>query len=210
LTRFYFRSTLLFQKQYEERAMPRIEPLSPPYTPEQETRIAAHMRRDAKVPPLAIFRTVARHPALQDAIKPLGRFHLLPDPGRSASLALREREIVIDRVCARCGCEYIWGVHVASFAGEAGLTPEQVTATASGDAEDPAWSDRDRLLIRLVDALHDTASVSDGLWRELRARWSETQLLELLILAGWYHAISYVATGTCMELEPWAPRFPRR
>ena len=190
--------------------MPRIEPLSPPYTPEQEARIGAYMRRDAKVPPLAIFRTYARHPALQDAIKPLGRFHLIPEPGRSLSITLRAREIVIDRVCARCRCEYEWGVHVASFAREAGLTPEQVRATASGDANDPAWSEEhDRLLIRLVDELHDTAAVSDALWRELAMRWSETQLLELLTLAGWYHAVSYLINGVCMELEPWAPRFPQ-
>jgi 4-carboxymuconolactone decarboxylase len=99
-------------------------------------------------------------------------------------------------------------VHVASFAREAGLTPQQVAATARGDAEDPAWLERDRLLIRLVDELHDTAALSDELWRELTAHWSETQLLELLILAGWYHAISYLANGVHMELEPWAPRFP--
>ena len=52
--------------------MTRIEPLSPPYTPEQEARIGSYVRRDAKVAPLAIFRTFARHPALQDAIKSLG------------------------------------------------------------------------------------------------------------------------------------------
>jgi len=190
--------------------MPRIEPLSPPYTPEQEARIGAYMRRNAKVPPLAIFRTYARHPALQDAVKPLGRFHLVSEPGRSVSITLRAREIVIDRVCARCRCEYEWGVHIASFARAAGLTREQVRATASGDANDLAWSEeQDRLLIRLVDELHDTAAVSDALWRDLAVHWSETQLLELLILAGWYHAVSYLANGVRMELEPWAPRFPQ-
>ena len=190
--------------------MPRIEPLLPPYTPEQEARIGAHMRKGATVPPLAIFRTFARHPALQEALQSLGRFHLADDPGKSASLPPRDREIVIDRVCARCGCEYEWGVHVASFAKKVGLSPAQVTATVRGDADDPAWSERDRLLIRLVDDLHDGASVSDGLWQALTAQWSEMQLLELLILAGWYHAVSYLANGVQMELEPWAPRFPAR
>ncbi|HEV7760231.1 MAG TPA: hypothetical protein VGO78_14620 [Acidimicrobiales bacterium] len=28
---------------------------------------------------------------------------------------MRDREIVIDRTCARCGCQYEWGVHVAFF-----------------------------------------------------------------------------------------------
>src|SRR5262249_44445737 len=126
--------------------MPRIEPLSPPYTPEQEARIRPYSTRNAAVPPLAIFRTFARHPALQDAIKPLGRFNLVPDPGKSATLDERDREIVIDRVCARCGCEYEWGVHVATFARRVGLTDEQIAATARGTADDVAWPARDRLL----------------------------------------------------------------
>jgi 4-carboxymuconolactone decarboxylase len=189
--------------------MPRIEPLSPPYTPEQEARVGALMPKGATVPPLAIFRTFARHPALQDAITSLGRFNLVPDAEKGASLAPRDREIVIDRVCARCGCEYQWGVHVASFAREVGLTAAQVIATARGGIDDPAWSERDRLLIRLVDELHDSARISDGLWPALAAQWSEEQLMELLVLAGWYHAAAYLANGVGLELEPWAARFPR-
>ena len=50
---------------------------------------------------------------------------------------------------------------------------------------------RDSLLLRLVDELHDSSSVSDALWEELAALWTEPQLIELLMLAGWYHAISY-------------------
>jgi len=30
--------------------------------------------------------------------------------GRKASLSLRDREVVINRVCARCKAEYEWGV----------------------------------------------------------------------------------------------------
>src|SRR4051812_29406070 len=37
-------------------------------------------------------------------------------------LSLREREIVIDRTCALNGCEYEWGVHVATFSDAAHLT----------------------------------------------------------------------------------------
>ena len=40
-------------------------------------------------------------------------------------LTLRQREIVIDRVTARCGSEYEWGVHVAFFAKRAGLDAAQ-------------------------------------------------------------------------------------
>ena len=72
-----------------------------------------------------------------------------PAPGRNSAPAacwiagrsrLREREIVIDRTCARTGCEYEWGVHVATFAGAAHLTEEQVRATVLGAATDACWS----------------------------------------------------------------------
>jgi 4-carboxymuconolactone decarboxylase len=189
--------------------MPRIEPIKPPYTPEQERRIQPPTDQASKVPPLAIFRTFARHPRLQDAIKTLGQFYLRDEPGRSMSLTPRDREIVIDRVCARCHCEYEWGVHVASFAKAVEFSAEQVAASVNGAADDPAWAARDRLLLGFVDALHDHARVPDELWQAMAAVWSEEQLLELLILTGWYHAIAYLANGTEMELEPWAPRFPK-
>jgi hypothetical protein len=35
---------------------------------------------------------------------------------RQLSLSMRQREIVINRVTALCGCEYEWGVHIAFFA----------------------------------------------------------------------------------------------
>src|SRR5436309_8951770 len=85
-------------------------------------------------------------------------------------VSLREREIVIDRTCARCGCEYEWGVHVAFFADRVGLTAPQVTSLTHGGAADAGWADpRERLLIRAVDALHDRSDIDDGLWAELDA-----------------------------------------
>ncbi len=85
-------------------------------------------------------------------------------------VSLRHREIVIDRTCARCGCGYEWGVHIAFFAQRAGLTPEQVRATVRGDANEPAWTDEERLLIRMVDELHDSATLSDEACRSRAAR----------------------------------------
>jgi len=124
------------------------------------------------------------------------------------SLPMRDREIIIDRTCARCGCEYEWGVHVAFFAARVGLSARQVTSLAHGDAADPCWADeRDRLLIEAADALHDTAGLGDDLWHRLAAVFSDEQLLDLLMLAGWYHAISFAANGTRIACEDGAPRF---
>ena len=42
----------------------------------------------------------------------------------------------------------------------------------------------------------------------LRKHWSDEQLVELVVLAGFYHTISFVVNGLGVELEPGAPRFP--
>jgi len=183
---------------------PRIRPLEPPYAPAVEAGLQAMMPRSAPVEPLRLFRTFVRAPAMADAMTALGRFVL----GREFALDLHDRELVIHRVCARCGCEYEWGVHAAFFGPRAGLSAAQLDATVTDAPDAPTWSERDALLVRLVDQLHDTAAVSDALWRQLAATWSEEQLLELLLLAGWYHAIAYLANGARVELEPWAARFP--
>jgi hypothetical protein len=127
---------------------------------------------------------------------------------RRLSLGLRDREILIDRTCARCACEYEWGVHVAFFAERAGLTQDQITSLVEGAADDPCWvTPRDRALIRAADALHEESTIDDELWQELLEHFSEPQLLDLSMLCGWYHAISFTANMACVDLEDGAPRF---
>ena len=66
------------------------------------------------VPPLVLFRTMARSPRVFAKMFAGG----LLDKG---PLSLRQREIVIDRTTARLGCEYEWGVHIAFFAERVGF-----------------------------------------------------------------------------------------
>jgi alkylhydroperoxidase family enzyme len=121
---------------------------------------------------------------------------------------VHNREIVINRTCARCGCVYEWGVHVAFFADRAALTPEQVRATFRGDANDPAWSSEELLLVRLVDELHDTADISDQLWKALATAFSTEQIFELIALVGFYHTVSFFANGLRLGAEPSAAAPP--
>lgn len=183
---------------------PRIAPLEPPFAPQLQALLT-------KITPpgapgiLALFRVLALHPDLADRMSGWGGFLL----GRRASLTLRDREVVINRVCARCGAQYEWGVHVAAFGEAAGFSAAQNAAIASPDADDGALTARDRLLVQMVDELHDTAAVGDALWTQLEAQWTVPQLLELLMLAGWYHAISYVCNAARVPLESWGARWTR-
>ena len=141
---------------------------------------------------------------MTDAMSGWGGYEL----SRRLSLPMRDREIIIDRTCARCGCEYEWGVHVAFFAGRVGLSSQQITSLTHGGACDPCWADeRDRLLIEAADALHDAAGLGDDLWHRLARLFSQEQLLDLMMLAGWYHAISFTANGARVACEDGAPRF---
>jgi alkylhydroperoxidase family enzyme len=157
------------------------------------------------VEPLRLFRTLAVHEDFASRMRPLGA-GILGHP----RLDPRERELLILRTCARAGAEYEWGVHALAFGKPLGLTDDQLAATtrAGGSAGDPAWSETDAQLIAAADALYDTATIPDELWGKLAARLSDDQLLELVIVAGWYRLISYVINAAKIELEPWAARFP--
>jgi alkylhydroperoxidase family enzyme len=123
--------------------MPRIVPLEPPYEPEIQGQFDRIMRG---APPLMLFRVIGSNARAWEKF----RAGSLLDRG---PLTLREREIVIDRTCARTGCEYEWGVHVATFADAAGLTEAQVRATVLDGADAPCWSPAEQALIAAVDAL---------------------------------------------------------
>jgi 4-carboxymuconolactone decarboxylase len=181
---------------------PRIAPLAPPFAPAVTEELARWQPPGKE--PIALFRTLTRHLPLARAIYPLGHFFL----SDQTSLAIRDREIVIDRVCARCGCQYEWGVHARVFGRAAGLGAAELTAIVRDGSEKECWAQSDRLLIRMADELHETATISDDLWPELARNWSEQQLFELLALAGQYHSISFLANSLRVPLEVWAPRFP--
>jgi alkylhydroperoxidase family enzyme len=187
------------------QTQPRIVPLKPPYAPEVEEMLLRWMPPGAPMEPLALFRTLAVHGELMSRMRPLGSGIL-----NHGLVAPRDREIVLLRTCARAGAEYEWGVHAEAFAHRVGLTREQLASTAAGtDApSDPCWSPPEAFLVRLADELHDTATVSDELWAALAERYSEPQLLELVVTAGWYRTLAYVINAARVPLERWAARFP--
>ena len=182
--------------------LPRIAPLEPPYEPSTGDLLARMMPPGQ--PPIGLFRTFARNPTMTEAMHGWGSYLL----SRRLSVSMREREIVIDRVCARCGCEYEWGVHVAYFAERVGLTREQIASLTYGGPDDECWTERrERTLITAVDALHNLADLDDTEFAAMRQWYDDAALLDLVLLTGWYHAISFVARTAGVGLEPDAPRF---
>jgi hypothetical protein len=182
--------------------MIRIAPVQPPYDDDTGEQLARMMPPGAE--PILLFRTFAKNLPMASAMVSWGSYEL----SRRLSLSMRDREILIDRTCARCGCEYEWGVHIAFFADRVGLSTGQIASVTHGSADDACWTDaRDRLLVRAADALHDRATINDALHDELVAVFTEPELLDIYMLCGWYHAISYAANAAGVDLEPGAPTF---
>lgn len=172
---------------------PRIAPLEPPYDDAQAEVL------ERLGPPIALFRVLARRPELARGIAGWGRYYL----SRQSALTLRQRELVIDRVTALCGADYEWGVHIAVFAEKAGLTGDQVRSLAGGSAADGCWRDPDdRAVIAAVDQLHATADLDEPTWVALVDAVGEDGALDVLLVAGWYHAISYAVRALRLPMEP--------
>ena len=171
---------------------PRIVPAEAPYDEAVQAQFDRLM--PPGVAPLVLFRTLAKDARLFSRFMGAG----LLDRGH---LSLRERELAINRTCAQTGCDYEWGVHVALFKEKAALSDEDVKALAIESLDEGPWSSRERLIIALMDALHTTSRIEEGLWEALRAEFEEMQLVELIMLAGFYHTVAYLCNGLDIPLE---------
>jgi hypothetical protein len=156
-------------------------------------------------PPFIHYRILARGPQLLDAYLQSVAYS---DPKH---LTVRQREVFLLRVTGRCRNAFEWLPRVRYFAESSGLTDAQLEASVQGTPHDEAWEPNDRLLIRLADELHDTASVSDGLWSDLRSDFTQEALLQLILMAGHYPTNAYLAAGLRLPVEPRVKRqFPSR
>jgi len=178
--------------------MSRIQPLAPPYARDIQQTFDLIMKGKE---PLMLFRTIA----VSERAWTKFRAGSLLERG---PLKLRDREIVIDRTTALANCEYEWGVHVAVFAEHAELTEEQITATCNAKPDASCWSDAERALISAVDALHGRATLDQAEFDRLRQYYDDAQILEILLLCGFYRTVSYIANALDLPLESKGARFP--
>jgi alkylhydroperoxidase family enzyme len=110
--------------------------------------------------PPRIFTTLSRHRSLY---RRWLRFAGGLMPG--GKLPRVDSELVILRVAHNSGSDYEWGHH-ERMGQAAGLTEAQVHAAAApGDgAEGAVFDERQRLLLRAADELHEHRDMSDELW----------------------------------------------
>jgi 4-carboxymuconolactone decarboxylase len=177
---------------------PRIAPLSPA----ERDPAADELLRSVARPgghALNIFATLVRHPGLCRRWLPFGGKLL------AGKLAPRERELAILRTGWRCQAVYEWGQHVL-IGREAGLTDADIRRIQAGP-DAPGWDPFEATVLRAVDELHDDACVSDATWAALAERYDDRQLIELLMLVGQYHLVSFALNSLGVQREPDVPGF---
>jgi alkylhydroperoxidase family enzyme len=177
---------------------PRIDPITEPDVELTEI-LATALTHDGR--PLNIFGTLGKHPKLLKRFNLLGGFLL-----NKGLVPARERELVILRVGANAHAEYEFGQHTV-IGRNCGLTDDEIIGLTRGpDAHN--WSPDDRALIALADELHADDCVTDSTWSDLRGRWDDAELVELLIVAGFYRLVSGFLNSTGVQLDDGIPGFP--
>ena len=174
--------------------------LDPPYPPETQKLFDLVMPEGME--PLRLFRALAVNARIFPRFMRAGVLDRGP-------VEIRYRELAIHRTTARCDSEYEWGVHVNAFARPLGLSEDWIRATCEADADDPIWTPDEAAIVRLCDELHETSTISDGLWKKLQKSFSGEVIMELIYTVGMYHAVSFLTNGLALENEAFGERFPK-
>jgi alkylhydroperoxidase family enzyme len=185
----------------ERPTEPRIEPIDLGDVTDDELRatLAGALTLDGR--PLNIFGVLGHHPKLLKRFNLLGGFLL-----NKGLLPERERELVILRVGWNAQAVYEFGQHTI-IGKRCGLTDTEIEALTTSPL-DHDWSPDDRALIALADELATDDCVGDETWQALSQRWSDAELVELLVVAGFYRLVSGFLNSAGVQLDDGVPGFP--
>jgi alkylhydroperoxidase family enzyme len=180
---------------------PRIQPinLDDVKDPELAETLASALTLDGR--PLNIFGVLAHHPKLLKRFNLMGGFIL-----NKGLLPERERELVILRIGWNAKAVYEFGQHTV-IGLRCGLTDDEIAAlTRAPDTFD--WRADDLALIAMADELAAGDCVTDTTWAALAMRWNNAELVELLVVAGFYRLVSGFLNSAGVQLDAGVPGFP--
>ncbi|MFX0081400.1 MAG: carboxymuconolactone decarboxylase family protein [Candidatus Hodarchaeota archaeon] len=124
--------------------------------------------------------------------------HWLREPFES-SIPPREREVCIIRTGWLCQVDYECIHHI--FRGLiTGITAEEIIKILEGP-EAPGWNLHDALILRATDELHENYFLCDDTWSKLSEKYSEKQILELILTIGHYTKLAMFLNSTGVQVE---------
>lgn len=151
---------------------------------------------------LNIFATLSHHPrALTHGVALGGAFMF------RSTIGDRNREIVIVRVARNARCEYEYAQHLV-IAQTCGVSADECRALLRQEPG-PGFSALERAIIDAVDELFGDDCVSDATWATLAAEWDEQQLIELVMLTGYYRMLAGFLNSAGVEIDPGLEGFPQ-
>jgi alkylhydroperoxidase family enzyme len=111
------------------------------------------------------------------------------------------REIAILFTASRTNAEYMWKQHLV-IAPQTGVTPIQIEAIQRGQIEDAqVFDDREQLVLKMTEELLDAGEVLDSTVDRARARFSTAQIVEIILVVGFYRMLAGVMLSTELDLD---------
>jgi alkylhydroperoxidase family enzyme len=145
--------------------------------------------------PLNIFRMMAH---AEGCFKPLTRL----GGAMLGKLALdaRLRELALLRTVRLEGGTYEWVQHVP-VARKLGVSEAQLAALEAGDIDAPCFDARDRTLLRFTTEVVERVGASPESLAALRAHLGEREVVELVLMIGFYMMLARLTETTGVELD---------
>jgi len=139
-----------------------------------------------------LVRATYRNPEMHRGFASLaGRVH------SASHLPARTRELVVLAVVGQLGAGYQWQQHERA-ARHAGVSDDEIEALRVGDVD--GFGDAERTAVRLASAV-DRCSVDDALWASAAQHYSEVELSDLVLLAGFYGLAARYTLALDLDLE---------
>lgn len=173
------------------------------------TRVRLHQEHEVEEPIASVFKDIAQR---RDGVPNLHRA-LAGSPGLfesrlAYSNALRHniklkpsfRELAIMLVATLTHGEYEFAHHWKA-AVKTGVTEQQLEAIADYRSS-PVFSAEERAILDVTAEMTTDIAVSEETWRRAAAFLDEHELIDLVLVVGWYNQTSRVIAALGIELEP--------
>ena len=185
-----------------EPRIPTVQPEDWPSVLLEETANWPGLRARPELRSAGVYATFANHPALFQAIGGPA-VHIL----HGNNLPDRAREVAIIRACARARGAYPYRQH-AGIGRSVGVTEPEIAAL--GQLRPTGLGEEARILVDMVDGLYQGNDLEDGLWARAQAAFSNEQIMDVILICGFYGLISAVLNVARTPLEPGSDSLPKR
>jgi 4-carboxymuconolactone decarboxylase len=174
----------------------RFQPLDPASMTAEQKRVADAIQSGPRGQGLrGPFNALLRSPELADRLQKVGEYVRF-----RSSLPARLNELAILVVARKWTAQFEWYAH-HQFAMQAGLDPAIAAAIAEGRTPERMAEDEAAIHAFCTELL-DTADVSDRTFEDVRRRFGEQGVIDLIGAIGYYSAVSMILNVDRHPLPP--------